>query len=55
MGEIGYLSVTPNGTKLFLQLVNASHERASTVPTSNKGFEPRPQQGRSTESKKLLS
>ena len=37
--EIGYLSVTPNGAKLFFQLVNARYERASTVLTSNKGFE----------------
>ena len=37
--EIGYLSVTPNGARLFFQLVNARYERASTVLTSNKGFE----------------
>ena len=37
--EIGYLSVTPNGAKLFFQLVNARYGRASTVLTSNKSFE----------------
>ncbi len=37
--EIGYLSVTPNGARLFFQLVNARYGHASTVPTSNKGFE----------------
>ena len=37
--EIGYLSVTPNGARLFFQLVNARYGRASTVLTSNKGFE----------------
>ena len=39
MDEIGHLSVTPNGARLFFQLVNARYERASTVLTSNKGFE----------------
>ncbi len=37
--EIGYLSVTPNGARLFFQLVNARYRRGSTVLTSNKGFE----------------
>ena len=37
--EIGYLSVTPNGARLFFQLVNARYGHASTVLTSNKGFE----------------
>ena len=37
--EIGYLPVTQEGAVLFFQLVNARHERASTVLTSNKGFE----------------
>ena len=37
--EIGYLSVTPNGARLFFQLVNARYGRTSTVLTSNKGFE----------------
>ena len=37
--EIGYLSVTQDGAVLFFQLINARHERASTVLISNKGFE----------------
>ena len=37
--EIGYLPVSRDGAALFLQLINARHERASTVLTSNKGFE----------------
>ena len=37
--EIGYLPVSRDGAILFFQLVNARHERASTVSTSNKGFE----------------
>ena len=36
--EIGYL-VSQDGAVLFFQLINARHERASTVLTSNKGFE----------------
>ena len=36
--EIGYLPVSQGGAMLFFQLVNARHERASTVLTSNKGF-----------------
>lgn len=39
MDEIGYLSVTPNGARLFFQPVNARYGHASTVLTSNKGFE----------------
>ena len=39
MDEIGYLSVTPNGARLFFQLVNIRYGRASTVLTSNEGFE----------------
>ena len=35
----GYLPVTQDGAVLFFQLINARHERASTVLTSNKGFE----------------
>ena len=37
--EIGYLPVTRNGATLFFQLVNRRYEHASTVLTSNKGFE----------------
>ena len=37
--EIGYLPVNRDGTVLFFQLINARHELASTVLTSNKGFE----------------
>ena len=37
--EIGYLPVNQEGAMLFFQLINARHERASTVLTSNKGFE----------------
>ena len=37
--EIGYLPVSPTGTMLFFQLVNRRYEVASTVLTSNKGFE----------------
>ena len=37
--EIGYLPVSQDGAVLFFQLINARHERASTVLTSNKGFE----------------
>ena len=37
--EIGYLPVTRNGAILFFQLVNRRYEHASTVVTSNKGFE----------------
>ena len=37
--EIGYLPVSPTGAMLFFQLINRRYERASTVLTSNKGFE----------------
>ncbi|MFB4203660.1 IS21 family transposase [wastewater metagenome] len=37
--EIGYLPVTHTGAVLFFQLMNRRYERASTVLTSNKGFE----------------
>ena len=37
--EIGYLSVTANGARLFFQLINRRFGRASAVLTSNKGFE----------------
>ena len=37
--EIGYLPVSQDDAVLFFQLINARHERASTVLTSNKGFE----------------
>ena len=37
--EIGHVPVTRNGATLFFQLINDRYERASTVPTSNKGFE----------------
>ena len=37
--EIGYLPVTQSGAILFFQLVNRRYGRASTVLSSNKGFE----------------
>lgn len=37
--EIGYLPVIWNGAVLFFQLINTRYEHASTVLTSNKGFE----------------
>ena len=37
--EIGYLPIGQSGAVLFFQLVNRRYERASTVLTSNKGFE----------------
>ena len=37
--EIGYLPVTQSGAVLFFQLVNRRYGHASTVLTSNKGFE----------------
>ncbi len=37
--EIGYLPVSRDGAVLFFQLINARHEQASTILTSNKGFE----------------
>ena len=39
MDEIGYLPLTRSGAILFFQLVNRRYEHASTVLTSNKGFE----------------
>ena len=37
--EIGYLPVTQSGAVLFFQLINRRYGHASTVLTSNKGFE----------------
>jgi DNA replication protein DnaC len=37
--EIGYLPITRNGAMLFYQLMARRYETASTVLTSNKGFE----------------
>lgn len=37
--EIGYLPVGRDGAVLFFQLINHRYEHASTVLTSNKGFE----------------
>ena len=37
--EIGYLPITRNGAMLFYQLMTRRYETASTVLTSNKGFE----------------
>ena len=37
--EIGYLPINHNGAVLFFQLMNRRYEKASTVLTSNKGFE----------------
>ena len=37
--EIGYLPVTRDAATLLFQLINERHERASTLPTSNQGFE----------------
>ena len=37
--EIGYLPVSRTGAMLFFQLMGRRYERASTVLTSNKGFE----------------
>ena len=37
--EIGYLPISQSGSMLFFQLINRRYERASTVLTSNKGFE----------------
>ena len=37
--EIGYLPVSREGAVLFFQLIDARHEQASTVRTSNKSFE----------------
>jgi DNA replication protein DnaC len=37
--EIGYLPISRTGAMLFFQLMTRRHEHASTVLTSNKGFE----------------
>lgn len=37
--EIGYLPISHTGAVLFFQLMNRRYEHASTVLTSNKGFE----------------
>jgi DNA replication protein DnaC len=37
--EIGYLPITPTGAMLFFQLLARRYEHASTILTSNKGFE----------------
>ena len=37
--EIGYLPISRNGAMLFFQVIARRYERASTVLTSNKGFE----------------
>jgi len=37
--EIGYLPIEHTGAVLFFQLMNRRYETASTVLTSNKGFE----------------
>jgi DNA replication protein DnaC/transposase len=37
--EIGYLPINQTGAMLFFQLINRRYEQASTVLTSNKGFE----------------
>ena len=37
--EIGYMPVSRDGAVLFFQLINTRYEHASTVLTSNKGFE----------------
>jgi DNA replication protein DnaC len=37
--EIGYLPINDAGAMLFFQLINRRYEQASTVLTSNKGFE----------------
>ena len=39
--ELGYLLVTRSGAIFFFQLINRRYGRASTVLTSNKGFEER--------------
>ena len=37
--ELGYLPISRTGAMLFFQLMSRRYERASTVMTSNKGFE----------------
>lgn len=39
LDEVGYLPVSHTGAVLFFQLVNRRYEHASSVLTSNKGFE----------------
>ena len=39
LDEIGYLPISRTGAMLFFQLMTRRYERASTVLTSNKGFE----------------
>ena len=36
--EIGYLPITPAGSNLFFQLVNARYEKGAMILTSNRGF-----------------
>lgn len=36
--EIGHLPVTPGGSNLFFQLVNARYEKGAMILTSNRGF-----------------
>ena len=38
--EIGYLSLGPQGSNLFFQVISARHERKSTVMTTNRAFCP---------------
>jgi DNA replication protein DnaC len=37
--EVGYLPISKTGAMLFFQLMSRRYERASTILTSNKGFE----------------
>ena len=37
--EIGYRPITRTGAMLFVQLLTRRYEHASTILTSNKGFE----------------
>ncbi len=39
LDEIGYLPITRTGAMFFFQLMSRRYEHASTVLTSNKGFE----------------
>ena len=36
--EIGYLPITPGGSNLFFQLVNARYEKGAMILTSSRGF-----------------
>ncbi len=36
--ESGYLPAVRDGAAFFFELINARHERASTILTSNRGF-----------------